>query len=180
MDAQNIFQALTSADALRSLIFTLISMGIGAFITYKFLFFIYRKEMKLFRNFKRKLIVLAPENKYGQNMNMEDEVEIIKTNPLFNSLSVKRSSSLRYSNNIDKNCFIILGIGNDFTYFKEAFDKAKNNNITLIIYTYGDNRALEPIHWNLLNSYQWYSVCVTPLRLISEIFNILSTFDFKD
>jgi len=38
MDIQNIFQTLTSADALRSLIFTLISMSIGAFITFSFLF----------------------------------------------------------------------------------------------------------------------------------------------
>lgn len=180
MDAQNIFQALTSADALRSLISTLISMGTGVFITYKFLFFVYRKEMKLFRNFKRKLIVFAPENKYGLDMNMEAEVDVIKTNPLFKSLSIDKKSSRQFINNIDKTSLVILGIGNDFTYFKEVFDRARNYKIPLIIYTYGDNRALEPIHWNLLNSYQWYSVCITPLRLISEIFNILSTFDFKD
>jgi len=137
--------------------------------------------MKLFRNFKRKVIVLAPENKYGQQMNMEDEVDVIKTNPLFKSLSVERHSSQRSINKkVDKNCMIILGIGNDFSYFEEAFNAAKLYKIPLIIYTYGDNRALETIHWDLLNSYQWYSVCVTPLRLISEIFNILSTFDFKD
>ncbi|MEL7246501.1 MAG: hypothetical protein AAFX46_18155 [Cyanobacteria bacterium J06636_27] len=111
---------------------------------------------------------------------MKDEVDVIQKNPLFKSLPIERHSSrLAINNNVDKDCMVILGIGNDFTYFKEVFDRAKNFNIPLIVYTYGDSKALTKDHWNLLNSYQWYSVCNTPLRLISEIFNILSTFDFK-
>jgi hypothetical protein len=72
-----------------------------------------------------------------------------------------------------------LGYGDDFPFFKAVFDKAVSYKIPIIIYTYGDSKALEPKHWNLLNNYQWYSVCNTPIRLISDIFTILSTFIFK-
>ena len=109
---------------------------------------------------------------------MEVEFDEISNNPLFNADF--KTCDIRKANNIDRKSLVIIGLGSDFFYFKSVYQKATGYKIPIIIYTYGNSRALEQQHWDLLNEYQWYSVCNTPIRLISDIFTILSTFTYQD
>ncbi len=177
MDAKSIYQTLTNLDSFKSLIGTLITMAIGAAITYRLLTFTLKKEIKLFKNLRREIKIFDPPNKYLKDM--KNEFEEIEKNPLF-KVKYRNSSVNRMAiNNIDDGCLVILGYCDDFTFFQEVFNKSADYKIPIIIYTYGDSRVLEQKHWDLLNNYQWYSVCTTPIRLISDIFTILSTFIFK-
>lgn len=179
MDAQNLLKNLTSLDALKSLTLTLISIAIGAFITYKFLFFIFKKEMKLFRNFKRKIFVFDPPSIYASS-GMEAEFYEIEKNALFKSVHRKSGTNMMHTNSINSQCLVVLCIADDFNYFEAIFERASDFKVPVIIYTYGNNKALETKHWDLLKTYPWYSVCITPVRLISDIFTTLSTYNFKD
>ncbi|GJD21283.1 hypothetical protein RIVM261_062390 [Rivularia sp. IAM M-261] len=177
MDAKTVYQTLTNFDSFKSLITTLISMAIAATLTYKIVLFTLKKEVRLFKNLKTKIQVFDPPNKYNKNMQIEcDEID---NNPLFNKTIRFSDADPRHRNSIGTKSLIILGYGDDFTFFETIFNKATDYEIPVIIYTYGDSRALEQKHFDLLNKYRWYSVCNTPIRLISDVFTILSTFTFK-
>jgi hypothetical protein len=174
MNSQTIYQNLSNFDSFKSIITTLISIAIGSFTTYKVLNNIFKREQILFNNLQRKIKVFYPptENK----KEMEVEFDEIKKNRLFNADF--RTCDIRNVNNIDSKSLVIIGCGSDFSYFESVYFEAKRYRIPIIIYTYGDSKALEEKHWNLLNTYQWYSVCNTPIRLISDLFTILSTFNY--
>ncbi|MEM7553519.1 MAG: hypothetical protein AAF378_05365 [Cyanobacteria bacterium P01_A01_bin.84] len=147
MDIQNILKNLTSLDALKSLTLTLISIAIGAFITYKFLFFIFKKEMKLFRNFKRKIFVFDPPTKHdATGSGMEAEFYEIENNALFKSVHRKSGTNIMHTNSINSQCLVVLGIADDFNYFKAVFKRASDTKVPIVIYTYGNSRALEDKH----------------------------------
>ncbi|MFN6484754.1 MULTISPECIES: hypothetical protein [unclassified Nostoc] len=112
---------------------------------------------------------------------MNAEFAEIKKNPLFKKVEpIILNTNIMQISNINNESLIILGVGNDFNYFEAVFNEAKRQRSPVIIYTYGDSTVLQANHWNLLNTYRWYSVSTSPLRLISDIFAILSTFTYED
>ncbi|MBE9053080.1 hypothetical protein IQ243_22175 [Nostocales cyanobacterium LEGE 11386] len=176
MSNLNIYQYLSNLDSLKSILTTLISIAVGSFTTYKVLNTVFKREQILFNNLQRKIKVFYPP--YENNKEMEVEFEEIANNRLFNADF--RTCDIRKINNIDSKSLVIIGFGSDFNFFESVYVKATQYKIPIIIYTYGKSRVLEPKHWDVLNRYQWYSVCNTPIRLISDIFTILSTFTYED
>lgn len=176
MNGQTIYQYLSNLDLLIGILTILLSMAVGAFTTYKVVNNLLKRERIFFNNLKRKIKVFYPP--YENNKEMEVEFEEIQKNRLFNADF--KTCDIRKINNIDTKSLVIIGCGSDFSYFESVYLKATQYKIPVIIYTYGDSRALESKHWDLLNTYQWYSVCNTPIRLISDIFTILSTFTYED
>lgn len=176
MNGQTIYQHLSNLDLLIGILIILFSIAIGSFTTYKVINTIFQREKIFFHNLQRTIKVFYPP--YENNKEMEVEFEEIKNNHLFNADF--KTCDIRKINNIDIKSLVIISCGSDFSYFESVYIKATQYKIPVIIYTYGDSRALESKHWDLLNRYQWYSVCNTPIRLISDIFTILSTFTYED
>ncbi|MEH2195472.1 MAG: hypothetical protein V7K98_22925 [Nostoc sp.] len=176
MNGQTIYQHLSNLDLLVGTLTIIFSIATGSLLTYKVMNTILKREKIFFHNLQRKIKVFYPP--YENNKEMEVEFEEIKNNRLFNADF--RTCDIRKINNIDTKSLVIIGCGSDFSYFESVYIKATQYKIPVIIYTYGDSRALESKHWDLLNRYQWYSVCNTPIRLISDVFTILSTFTYED
>ncbi|MBW4555688.1 MAG: hypothetical protein KME59_07080 [Trichormus sp. ATA11-4-KO1] len=176
MSNLNIYQYLSNLDSLKSILTTLISIAVGSFTTYKVLNTVFQRENILFENLDRKLQMFDPPNQHDKDMNAE--LTEIKRNPLFKKVEpiLIKGHNPNQITIVNNKSLVILGVGINFDYFEAVFNEAKRQRSPIIIYTYGDNQALKQNHWSLLNTYRWYSVSNTPLRLISDIFAILSTF----
>ncbi|AFY43423.1 hypothetical protein [Nostoc sp. PCC 7107] len=180
MNGQTIYQNLSNLDLLIGILTIFSSIAVGSFTTYKFLDIIFKRERILFKNLERKIKIFDPPNKC--NRDMSAEFAEIQKNPLFKKVEpiLIPNTNIMQISNINHGSLIILGVGNDFNYFEAVFNEAKRQRSPIIIYTYGDSQVLQKNHWDLLNTYRWYSVSTSPLRLISDIFAILSTFIYED
>lgn len=178
MNGQTIYQHLSNLDLLIGTLTILSSIAVGSFTTYKVLNTIFKREKILFKNLNRKIQIFDPPNRH--NRDMRAEFAEIQKNPLFKVEPIITGVSTNQITNINSKSLIILGVGNNFNYFEDVFNEARSQRSPIIIYTYGDSTVLQANHWNLLNTYRWYSVSTSPLRLISDIFAILSTFTYED
>ena len=132
----------------------------------------YKREKIINDNLKRPIKIFFPQN--GTAKNMEMEYNLLLKSGLFNV--EKPTSDSRDTTRISNHSLVILGCDEKMENFDSIFDKAVAQKIPILIYTFGDNTALKPKHWKKLNTYPYYSVCNTPLRLTSDVFTMLSTF----
>lgn len=165
---------------------TIIEIGkyvIGGLIlilaVWKFLWHFIQKELRLYRNLKRPIIVIAPSDNQGKirGKEMEMEIEKLRDNKLFNVYE----GTTDYRNFDPQNdyCLVVLGYDKNMIGLDEILSKVKNLQIPLIVYTYGENvMALNPDDKSKLDSYPWTLFANFRLTLINSIFNTLATYPY--
>ncbi len=139
-----------------------------------FLWFVFRRQWRLFKNISKPLIFI---NLTDVADGMSVEAAMLKKSGFFSTPEV--SSDPRSIDLIDRQSLIILGVGDttNLERFKEIYTKIKGLTKPVIIYTLG-NRDTSFLRDNntLVKSYSFHTIATTPLRLVSDIFTILSTF----
>jgi len=173
MKSEDIFNLVQSIHFLITVI--LIPLVIWLFTMYKKITFTLKKDALLFTNLNRKIKIFYPSS---DKTSLKIEFDEIKKTKIFNPEIP--TSDLRDKNNIDSNSLVIIGYRNDNQNdFFDIWNVAVSKKAPIIVYTYGDNNALDPITKNRLSSeYQWYSIANVPMTLINNVFSILATFPY--
>jgi hypothetical protein len=129
--------------------------------------FFRRKETRLFSNLKRPIAVIR-----SSKDNMDIEITCIKQAQFFTVIPMpadERSSDL-----IDGHYRLVILRYEDTAYFWKHYETLKQKNIPAIVYA----KYLEIPHEQMekIGGYSFHTICNNPLRLISDVFAIMSTF----
>jgi len=127
----------------------------------------HKKEWRLFKNISRPIGIIATEDKP-----MTHEAKLLERVGFFNVGAP--SSDSRAVDLLNGNRLIIIGYSPNSSTFKTAFNAAKEREIPVIVYA-GPTRIVDE-DMTLLQSYSHHSMCNTPLRLISDVFALMSTY----
>lgn len=129
--------------------------------------FFHKKERRLFKNIQRPICIIATEDK-----SMAHEAELLRRVGFFdvgNPTSDGRAADLMNDKRL-----VIIGYTPDSQAFKDAFNAAKQREVPVIVYA-GPTRISND-DMGLLQGYSHHSMCNTPLRLISDVFSVMSTY----
>lgn len=145
------------------------------FVSFELIRWHYRKEKRLFENLSRQFEIYTISD---NPKSMETEINMIKKNQFFNNCPDKTFKDIRNTDLSNDLSLVILAI--DAETKEEDFNKALGKisllKKPLIVYTLGDRR----IEWLNTNSnikeYTLHTISTTPLRLMSDMFTILSTY----
>jgi len=167
---ENFWQNLTTAMDIYSLITFAVYFALGALTCFAFLRFFFRKEIRLFNNRCRPIMIFKSTDE-----DMEIETKLLRDSKLFN---VPEDPTNKHQNidRIKNHSLIIIGYSEGMANFDDIFNGAKNAGVPVIIYS--KNKIPDDV-FNKLRNYSWYSTCQVPLRLINDVFTILSTFPNK-
>jgi len=167
---ENFWQNLTTAMDIYSLITFAVYFALGVLTCFAFLRFFFRKEIRLFNNRCRPIMIFKSTDE-----DMEIETKLLRDSKLFN---VPEDPTNKHQNidRIKNHSLIIIGYSEGMANFDDIFNGAKNAGVPVIIYS--KNKIPDDV-FNKLRNYSWYSTCQVPLRLINDVFTILSTFPNK-
>lgn len=141
-----------------------------------FIFFIYRKERRLFKNIKKKIIFL---NLTNDNSALEVEENILKKSKFFKAPEKVSNPEAINALSLQNYSLIVLAINEetDSSSFKEVYEKIVSHKKPVIIYTLG-NRNVPFLHSETyIKDYYQHTIATTPIRLTGDIFTVLSTFN---
>jgi hypothetical protein len=126
----------------------------------------FRRERRIFKNLRRSIgIISTPET------TMDHEYKLIRRAGLFKV--TEPSSDNRAIDLMQKHRLIIIAYSNSAD-FKTAYDRIRHWGIPVIIYAkFGDIPKEE---FPYIEKYTNHTICNTPLRLISDVFAIMSTY----
>lgn len=154
-------------DLLLTLVQILISLIAGAVGAAAWVKFFREKETRLFKNIKRLIGIIGTAD-----MPLLHEAALLKRVGFFNVETP--SSDVRAVDTLDDKRLVIIGYTPKSKDFKEVFLAAKQRSIPVIVYS-GPAR-IEPEDMTMLQKYSHHSMCNTPLRLVSDVFALMSTY----
>jgi len=167
---QNLWQGLITALDVYSVILFFVYFVLEVVACFAFFTFFFRKEIRLFKNRKRPIMIFKSAGE-----DMEIETKLLRDSQLFN-IPEEPTDKHQNIDRIKNHSLIIIGYSAGMTNFEDIFNGAKNAGIPIIIYS--KDKIPDDI-FNKLRNYSWYSICQVPLRLINDVFTILSTFPNK-
>ncbi len=145
------------------------------FALFGFLKWHYKKEKRLFKNLSRPFEIYTISD---NPKSMETEINMIKKNQFFNKCPDRTFKDIENTVLSEDLSLVILAIDAETKEedFNKALEKISSLKKPLIIYTLGDRK----INWMFTNSnikkYALHAIATTPLRLVSDMFTILSTY----
>lgn len=138
---------------------------IGAFIYVKFF---RKREKRLFANMKRPVAIIP-----SGNSDMAHEAMLVKKTNFFEV--DLQAADPRAADLIDsKYRLVVLAYGKNEKSFWQLFDALKSKQIPMIIYCKPGEISKDEI--NRIQAYSLHTISNTPLRLIADIFAIMSTY----
>lgn len=146
-------------------------LGIG-FIAFWFGFlrFSIFKALRLFRNRQRPIMIFKSK---GEDMQVE--TKLLRDCKLFN-IPEEPTDKLQDINRITNHCLVIIGYSTAMKDFNKIYEGVQRFGVPVIIYSKGNI----PVNsMKTIKEYPWYSVCQVPLRLLNDVFTVLSTFPEK-
>lgn len=146
------------------ILYPLVAGAIGAAAWVRFF---RKKETRLFKNIQRPIGLIGT-----RDISLHHEASLLQRVGLFNVGTP--SSDVRAADVLDDKRLVILGYTPQSAEFKEAFLAAKQRAIPVIVYS-GPAR-IEPEDMTMLQAYSHHSMCNTPLRLVSDVFALMSTY----
>jgi len=148
----------------------LIDLGVALFFSviliYAFLVFFLRKEIRLFRNLRRPIMII-----FDATRDISSEVSLLRKTRFFKI--EEPTMDVRQADEIGNHSLIIVGYVPKMAGFADIVSAARNAKVPLIVYTHEN---MDEEDRRILMSYSWHSMCNVPLRLINDTFAILSTF----
>ncbi len=166
----NIFSNMLTAVDVYTIIWIVISNVILYFCFFRFFFL---KERRLFKNRKRPIMIFK-----SKDQSMEIETKLLRDSKFFN---VPEDPTDRHQNTdrITNHGLIIVGYSLGMDGFKNILSAAKDKQIPIIIYSAQGAIVQGGEDSRLISSYSYHSVCNVPLRLVNDVFTILSTFPHR-
>lgn len=163
---------LEALAILTPLIRDIILISIGGLGGVAFLRFWYKKERRFFKNIQKPFIIFRLTDGQGD---MELELEMLKNNGLFSAPTAILADA-RSLDWINDQSLVIIAIDKNTTetQFETVYKKASERGIPVIIYTLGDSK-IPLCDSDLVKTYSKRVIVNQPLRLVSDIFTILST-----
>lgn len=142
----------------------LTATGVGLII---WAIFFYRKERRLFRNIRRPILVVGTADKP-----MDHEANLLKQVGLFN---IQRGAAdARARDMIGNHRLVIVGYSRDSEVFERTFKASATHQVPVIVFANQGDISDEDM--TLIQDYTYQSICNTPLRLVSDVFALMSTF----
>jgi len=141
--------------------------ALGVATCYAFLRLFFRKEIRLFRNLKRKVYLL----KTGTST-LETEIELLNKNGLFfvNDRILDLTQNSNAVQTLEKFAVFVVGYSNTYTDYKTVVDHAKAQNIPVIVLAKPTEITNE--HMAIFQQYVYFEMCNSPARLLTIIFNL--------
>lgn len=153
-----------------TLVTLLIGFIVGVLSFLGFLLFFFKKEWRLYQNRKRPIMVFKSDSQ-----NMDLETKLIQDSELF---SVEEPSvNYQEIDRLDTHSLVILGYSPGMKGFEQILQGVKSKKVPLIIYA--NYETITPGDAEKLKEYSYYSICNLPLRLMNDVFTILSTYPKK-
>jgi hypothetical protein len=121
------------------------------------------------RNVKREVAVISTEKQP-----MEHESNVLKRVGFFNIKSVSADS--RNLDLLKGAVLIVVGYSPNSKLYREVFAYAKTNNLPIIVFARTHRLNPKGKDYKELKSYSFSSLCETELRLVSDVFAVISTF----
>ena len=135
-----------------------------------FLRFSIFKALRLFRNRQRPILIFK-----SQGEDMQVETKLLRDCKLFN-IPEEPTDKLQDINRITNHCLVIIGYSTGMKDFNKIYKGVQRFGVPVIIYSKGNIPASA---MKTIKEYPWYSVCQVPLRLLNDVFTVLSTFPEK-
>lgn len=154
-------------NLLLTLVQILISLIGGAVGAAAWMRFFRKKETRLFKNIQRPIGIIGTSD-----TPLQHEAALLRRVGFFNVDAP--SSDARAVDVLDDKRLVIIGYTPKSAQFKEVFQAAKQRAIPVIVYS-GPAR-IEPDDMTMLQAYSHQSMCNTPLRLVSDVFALMSTY----
>lgn len=146
-----------------------------------FLAWFFRKELRLYKNLKRPIMIITPTDSKGKKIagkEMEVEIEMLKKNNLFNVYT--GSHNFQSLNPKENYCLIVVGYDKNMAGLDDILSKVKSLHIPLIFYTYGENiGAIDDEIKKKITQYPLHLCANFKLTLLNHIFTTLSTYPYE-
>ena len=140
--------------------------ALGVATCYAFLRLFFRKEIRLFRNLKRKVYIL----KTG-TATLETEREMLNKNGLFTVddrvLDLTDTNTIQTLENF---AVFVIGYSSIYANYQTIVDHAKASNIPVIVLAKPTEIIAE--HMTIFQKYIYFEMCNSPARLLTIIFNL--------
>ena len=172
MYLKTIIDMVNSLSLLQFVLYSLFIIITTCILVVKIISHLYRKELIFYRNLQRPIKVFRPKN-----CTMDSEISTLRKSGLFKIENP--TDDLRDFHNITDHSILVVGYKKEMKDFEKFIKEVMSNNLPLIIYTFGDSRALSDNLMKTLYSYPWYTISNTPLRLLSDIFTISSVYPYE-
>lgn len=170
METKTLLEIIRLGLDVYSLISLLIGIGIGLGIGMAFIVFFLKKEWGLFINRRRPIMIFKSED---QNMGIA--FNLLSDSKLFKIETP--TENYQDSVRLNKHSLVIVGYTKKMQGLKNIIDEAKNRRVPVIIYAKPSEIDQEDM--KILEAYSYHSICNTPLRLVNDVFTILSTYPNK-
>ena len=116
------------------------------------------------------------KNCLDKDMTMQEERALLERCELFREPAFQTYQAIH---RLKDHSLVVVGYCKGMKGFKEVVEAARNRSIPLIIYTFGDNSALEGEDKQVVQSYSFHLIANFPLNLVSGIFTTLATFNHE-
>lgn len=127
------------------------------------------KDNRLYQNIKRPFAVVSTEQQP-----LTHEVDLLERTKFLKPQHFGIGGrNLQLLNDI-KPRLLVIGYSANSTTYKQAFDYARNHSLPLVVFTPG--QITNPQDLADIKAYSFGSLCQTELRLVSDIFSVMSTF----
>jgi len=180
MDTINrITNSLNILDFIKALI-TFMAFIFGLFIIF------YRSIIvfwRLGKNLGKKVFIFCPtggKRDDGTDKDMERELSVLKSSGYFNlAKGIVTDFNNIVPEDIESAGIVVLGYHKEMCHFEDFIQMVKQANKPLIIYTFELGYPLSEEHRKIICNYKWYALSSMPLRLVSDLFSIMSSYQYE-
>jgi len=144
----------------------------GIVLSLKIIMHFYFKERIFYQNLQRSIKIFKPKN-----CTMDSEIGTLRKSGMFKIENP--TDDLRDIHHVTNHYILVVGYKKEMSEFNEFIDKVMDKNLPMIIYTFGDSKALPKNLRDKLYKYPWYTISNTPLRLLSDVFTISSIYPYE-
>ena len=137
---------------------------------------------RIAKNLGRPIFIFCPEGGKrhdGQSINMKREISVLRNSGYFKiPIDVCSDAKSIEPNDIKNAGMVIMGYHPEMINFDEIVRLAQQHNKPLMIYTFELGVRLTEEHHRVLQDYKWYTLSSMPLRLVSDAFAIMASFNY--
>jgi len=131
---------------------------------------IVRKERRLLTNLKRPIAVIP-----ARQGSMELEARLLKDVEFFSIDSL--ASDKRSIDLITKHRLVVLQYNaDDKSHFWKTYEALQSRQVPVIVYVKPGEISFKTDHMDRIQSYSLHTLCNTPLRLLSDVTSIMTTY----
>lgn len=146
-----------------------INLGLGAGGGVAVVRLALKKQRRVLANLQRPIMVIGTDGE-----DMQSQVELLRKVDLFTVDYHRTDKATDHLS--DDHRLLILGYGNK-AQFDQAFDCARTRRVPVLVYAKPDSVPKEDRE--KISGYSFAALCNTDLRLVSDVFAVMSTFPEK-